>query len=89
MHTYTSIYMHIYIQYELTCTHTHTCLCMCSLKTIMQKLGSLKLNTTENWEKLSRYLTLLGFNSLQNLLFPAPPIISLSLSQLCVFNAKS
>lgn len=50
--------------------HTHTCLRTCSLKTIMQKLGSLKLNTTGNWEKLSRYLPLLGFNSLQNLLFP-------------------
>lgn len=71
--------------------HTHTCLRTCSLKTIMQKLGSLKLNTTENWEKLSRYLPLLGFNSLQNLLFPDffPSIISLSLSQPCVFRAKS
>lgn len=68
--THTQAYTYTYMYSMNLHAHTHTCLRTCSLKSIMQKLGSLKLNTTENWEKLSRYLPLLGFNSLQNLLFP-------------------
>lgn len=57
-HTYAHTHAYTYTYLYNINLHTHTHAHACSLKMIVQKLESLKLNTTENWKKLSCYLPL-------------------------------